>query len=125
MTDATHPSRNTAWQAIDQSKRIDRFVRRACFAAWGAAFLAVIAYAALVIAQIVQMFRFVGVGAASNLSALGLATPLIIVVGVISLLVATLTTVGIFMRQRTASLAEIQLRLAALEDMLTARDGGA
>jgi len=37
------------------------------------------------------------------------------------LLIAALSTVGVFLRQRTASLAEIQLRLAALEDMLGAR----
>ena len=124
MTGPTNPSNNAAWQAIDQSKRFDRFVRRACIGAWSAAFIAVLAYAVLVVAQMVQMFRLAGVGAVSNLGALAIVTPLIIVVGVISLLIATLTTVGIFMRQRTASLAEIQLRLAALEDML-ANDGSA
>jgi hypothetical protein len=36
----------------------------------------------------------------------------------LSLLVAGLSTVGIFLRLRTARLAEIQLRLAALEEML-------
>jgi hypothetical protein len=49
------------------------------------------------------------------------ALPLIVVLGLLSLLIATLTTVGIFLRLRTASLAEIQLRLAALEDMLASR----
>ena len=42
-----------------------------------------------------------------------------IVLGVLSVLIATLSTVGMFLRQRTASLAEIQLRLAALEELLT------
>ena len=37
----------------------------------------------------------------------------------LSLLVAVLSTVGVFLRFRTASLAEIQLRLAAVEQMLT------
>ena len=124
MTAPIHPSSNAAWEAIDQSKRFDRFIRRACIAGWTAAFIAVLAYAVLVIAQMVQMFRLAGVGAVSNIMTLAAATPLIIVVGVVSLLIATLTTVGIFMRQRTASLAEIQLRLAALEDML-AHDGSA
>ena len=39
-----------------------------------------------------------------------------------STLIATLSTVGIFLRLRTASLQEIQLRLAALEAMLTRDD---
>ncbi len=124
MTQPTHSSSSTAWDAIEQGKRFDRFVRRACIAAWSVAFLAVAAYAALTIVQIVQMMRLADVGAATNIMTFAFATPLIIVVGVISLLIATLTTVGIFMRQRTASLAEIQLRLAALEDMLSQRDAG-
>ncbi|MGH7668649.1 MAG: hypothetical protein ACRENQ_04075 [Gemmatimonadaceae bacterium] len=118
MTGPINPSSNAAWQAIDQSKQFDRFVRRACIGAWTAAFIAVLVYAVLVVAQVVQMARMASVGVVGNLMTLAAATPLIFVVGVISLLIATLTTVGIFMRQRTASLAEIQLRLAALEDML-------
>jgi hypothetical protein len=39
----------------------------------------------------------------------------------VCLLVATLTTVGVFLRLRTSSLSEIQLRLSALEEMLAAR----
>jgi hypothetical protein len=38
-----------------------------------------------------------------------------------SVLIATLSTVAVFLRLRTSSLAETQLRLAALEDMLTAQ----
>ena len=46
------------------------------------------------------------------------AMPTVAVLGILSLLVATLSTVGIFLRLRTASLSEIQLRLAALEEMI-------
>ena len=38
--------------------------------------------------------------------------------GLVSVLIATLATVAVFLRLRTASLNEIQLRLAALEEML-------
>jgi hypothetical protein len=51
----------------------------------------------------------------------GAAMPGLIVLGLLSVLVATLSTIGVFLRLRTASLMEIQLRLAALEDMLGAR----
>jgi hypothetical protein len=47
--------------------------------------------------------------------------PLVAVIGFVSLLVAVLSTVGVFLRLRTASLSEIQLRLAALEGMLLKR----
>jgi hypothetical protein len=45
--------------------------------------------------------------------------PFITVVGIFSFLVAVLSTIGMFLRFRTASLAEIQTRLAAMEKMLT------
>jgi hypothetical protein len=41
------------------------------------------------------------------------------------LVVATLSTIGIFLRMRTATLSEIQLRLAALESMLAAEPDSA
>jgi hypothetical protein len=51
--------------------------------------------------------------------------PLLTVVGMLSALVATLSTIAIFLRLRTSSLSEIQLRLAALEDILSAESGRA
>jgi hypothetical protein len=38
-------------------------------------------------------------------------------------LIATVSTIGVFVRMRAASLHEIQLRLAALEDLLASRGG--
>lgn len=120
MTDTTHS--NSAWDAIEQSRRFDRFVRRACIAAWTGGFVVVLAYAALVVAQIVNMLKLAAIGGFMTIAALEIAKPLLIMVGVLCVLIATLTTVGIFMRQRAASLAEIQLRLAALEDMLVGQN---
>ncbi|HJP57674.1 MAG TPA: hypothetical protein VJ847_11690, partial [Gemmatimonadales bacterium] len=51
------------------------------------------------------------------------AVPLVAVLGVLSLLVAVLATVAIFLRLRTASLVEIQARLAALEAMVAGEQG--
>jgi hypothetical protein len=45
--------------------------------------------------------------------------PLIYVVGVLSFLVAVLSTIAVLLRFRTASLADIQARIAAIEHMLT------
>jgi hypothetical protein len=43
---------------------------------------------------------------------------LFVVVGTTSLLMALVSTAALFLRQRTASLADIQLRLATLEALL-------
>ena len=51
------------------------------------------------------------------ITVVGIATPFMSTLLVLSVLVAALSTVGVFLRFRSASLAEIQLRLAALEDM--------
>jgi len=61
------------------------------------------------------------VGALPWATVFAAAMPLVIVLGLLSVLVATLSTIGIFLRLRAASLAEIQLRLAALEDMIAAQ----
>jgi hypothetical protein len=45
----------------------------------------------------------------------------VISLGMLSVLIATVTTIGMFVRMRTASLHEIQLRLAALEELLAAK----
>ena len=79
-------------------------------------------YAAIVIARIMDMMRLTAVGMAPPSAAIEAALPLVTVLGLLSVLVATLCTIGIFLRLRTASLTEIQLRLAALEDMLRSGD---
>jgi hypothetical protein len=52
------------------------------------------------------------------------AMPFVWVVGAISLLVAVLSTAGVLLRFRAASLDEIRLRLAAVEQMLTDQTHG-
>jgi hypothetical protein len=110
---------------IEKEKRRDRFIRRVSFTAWTVTFLIAVVFTVLVGAQVAQMAKAARVGAAPWSEVFGTALPLVIVLGFLSLLVATLSTVGIFLRLRTASLAEIQLRLAALEEMLAARGDSA
>ena len=72
-------------------------------------------------AQVSHMMRLAAVGALPWGAVLGSAMPFLGVLWTLSLLVATLATVGVFLRLRTASLSEIQLRLAALEEMLSSQ----
>jgi hypothetical protein len=114
-----------AWAGIEDEKRRDRFLRRVCVAAWSVTFAITLAFTVMTGLQVYQMLRMFGVGAMPFLAVVGAATPLVIVLGFLALLIATLSTVGIFLRFRTASLAEIQLRLAALEDVLVSRGDSA
>jgi hypothetical protein len=71
--------------------------------------------------SVVEMTKAGLLGAVPWMTVMASAMPLIDVLWKLSLLVATLSTVGIFLRLRTASLTEIQLRLAALEEMIASR----
>ena len=121
MTTNPQASTDRVWAAIDQEKRRDRLIRRISVAAWTATFVLILLLALLVGVSEAQMIKAVLAGQLPWMTVLGIAMPLIIVLGIVSLLIATLSTVGIFLRMRTTTLSEIQLRLAALETMLSSR----
>jgi energy-coupling factor transporter transmembrane protein EcfT len=112
-----------AWALIEAEKRRDRFIRRLCIAAWTVTFILVLIFAVVVGSQLLQMMRAAAVGAVPTSAVWGSAMPLLGVLWTLSLLVAALSTVGVFLRFRTASLSEIQLRLATLEEMLASQGG--
>lgn len=106
------------WALIENEKRRDRFIRRVNIAAWTTTFLVVLIIAVLVGLQVAALARAHVLGMEPWSMVIASAMPLLDVLWKLSLLVAALSTVGIFLRLRTASLTEIQLRLAALEEML-------
>jgi cytochrome bd-type quinol oxidase subunit 2 len=108
-----------AWTQIDRERRLDKRLRRLSVIAWTFTLLVMLVLVLLTALE-VRIFWALGmVPWVINRTAM----PLLIVLVVLGALIATLATVGIFLRLRTASLMEIQLRLAALEQMLT-RDAG-
>jgi hypothetical protein len=121
MTNPNASAAEKAWAAIESERRRDTFLRGLSIAAWAVTLLIVLLFGWMVGIQVAEMWRAFNAGVVPWMTVVGSAMPLLIVVGFLSLLIATLATVGIFLRLRTASLTEIQLRLAALEDMLAAR----
>jgi hypothetical protein len=119
MSKPNDSASNRVWEAIESEKRRDRFVRRVSVIAWSVTGLLVIVLALMTGMQVYQMARGAMLGALPWMSVVGVAMPLVIVLGILSVIIATVATVGVFLRLRTASLTEIQLRLAALEDILT------
>ncbi len=109
---------DATWNAIDREKRRDAMVRRTSIAAWGVTFIALLFFAAIVVQRVLLIQRRVAYGIAATFELYESMLPLVAVVGVLAVLIATLSTVGIFLRLRTASLVEIQLRLANLEEVL-------
>jgi hypothetical protein len=125
MSATTVSASSNVWEAIDNEKRRDRFIRKVSVTSWTITFLLVVVLGAILVSETIFAAKTVmGVGMGWQL-ALPLLMPLVISLGVLSVLIATLSTVAIFLRLRTSSLNEIQLRLAALEDMIVARTDNA
>ncbi len=120
----TDAGNEKVWAEIEDDKRMDRFVRRVAVTAWTVTFVLVAVLGVEVAVTLVHAARLVSVGMINWSAVFNLMMPFIMVLGVISLLIAVLSTVGIFLRMRTTTLGEIQLRLAALEQMLAARGDG-
>jgi pheromone shutdown protein TraB len=114
-------SSDKTWELIENEKRRDRFIHRVNRMAWIATLVIVLLIVAMVTVQVIEMTKGALLGAVPWMTVMALAMPLIDVLWKLSLLIAALSTVGIFLRLRTASLTEIQLRLAALEQMLVSR----
>ena len=121
------PTAERAWAAIEDEKRRDRFLKRVSRVAWSVTFVILVAYTIMMGMQVAQVWKLMAVGAAGPgnlpfLAVIGAAMPLLIVLGLLAVLIATLSTIGMFLRMRTASLTEIQLRLAAIESIIAAQD---
>jgi hypothetical protein len=125
MSNTKPNASNSAWDAIENEKKRDRFIRKVCVVAWSIAGVMVALFAILTGIQVAELARGAFAGAIPWMSVAGVAMPFVISLGMLSVVIATVTTIGMFVRMRTASLHEIQLRLAALEDLLATRGGAA
>jgi hypothetical protein len=126
MSDIKNPGTTSeqAWAIIENEKRRDRFIRLVNIVAWTSTFLIAGIIATLVGVQVVELAKGGMLGALPWTSVVAAAMPFLDILWKLSLLIAALSTVGIFLRLRTASLTEIQLRLATLESMLASRESG-
>jgi predicted lysophospholipase L1 biosynthesis ABC-type transport system permease subunit len=110
------------WDAIENEKRRDRFLKRVSILAWTATFVLAALMTVVVGIGAAQFAKSAIAGQLPWMTVAGAMIPLFVALGGLSVLVATLSTLAMFFRLRTASLHEIQLRLAALEEMLAAQE---
>lgn len=106
------------WALIERERRLDRWIQRICGAAWFVTLALAGFYAILVVGQIREALERHRVGVVGPEAVVTAAVPLVVALGVLALLIAALSTVGVFLRFRTAALGDIQVRLASLERML-------
>ncbi len=127
MRHESSESQDAIWDLIEREKSRDRFLRRVGKTAWGTTFVALVIFSSTVVWDFSQMIRFYRMGAVRAETVVESIIPLVVAVGGLSLLIATLATIGVFLRLRTTSLTEIQLRLSGLEQMILdaqSKEGG-
>jgi hypothetical protein len=121
MDTANTSAARSAWNLVERERRRDRALRRVSVVAWMVTGVLVLALGVITGLEVAALMRRYRVGLIAGMDVVASVVPFVMVLGVLSVLVGTLSTVGIFLRLRTASLVDIQLRLAALEDMLAGR----
>jgi len=121
MTGSTSPEPRNSWAGIEKEKRRDRFIRRVCVTAWSVTIVVVLIFGVSMALLAVNMMKSGGFSGMGSMLLLSLGMRFLLVLGILAALIATLSTVGLFLRMRTATLGEIQMRLAALEQMLSSR----
>ena len=95
-------------------------IKRISRVTWGLTFLLLGVYLVYTLQNVQLMMQRYKAGVASYEMVTDSVTPFFITFGTIVLVVAILSTVGVFLRLRTASLLEIQQRLSHLENMFMA-----
>lgn len=109
-----------AWAVVEAEKKQNALLRRVSLVAWAMTFVLATIYAVLVVIEVVSLSKMM---LGRNLPLLDLVAgvmPMVSSLAVVTLLIAALGSVSIFLRMRTVTLNELQLRLAALEDVLVA-----
>lgn len=123
MSDSASEARSGegVWNMIRREERYDRFLRLAATLAWILTLGLLVTWGVMVASEVSQLQRLVEIGVAQQRDVFRATIPLIAAAGTVTLILAVLATIGIFIRMRAATLGEIQLRLAALEAMIAAR----
>lgn len=121
MNNPKETSSSSVWDAIENEKKRDRFIRKVSVVAWSVTGGLALVLTILVGIQVYELTLGALAGALPWMSVAGVVMPFVIALGMLTVLIATVSTIGVFVRMRTSSLHEIQLRLAALEEMIASR----
>ena len=110
---------------MEEEQRVDRRLHLAAKLGWSTAVVAVVIYGVFRIFAVVDFLRQLEAQAIPRgawFEAAQHLMPIVYALGALGLLGGVLATIGSFVRFRTANLAEIQLRLAAIEEALLDRE---
>ncbi|KYG78730.1 hypothetical protein [Roseivirga echinicomitans] len=121
MTKMNEQSKDAIWEMIDREKKKDVFVKRISKIGWTGTVVMLLFFLTITLIDLSRMVGLYGQGVVSRQSVINTVVPFAIVLGGLCLIIAILSTIGVFLRMRTTSLLEIQQRLANLEQMVVAK----
>ena len=121
MTKMNEQSKDAIWEMIDREKKKDLLIKRVSKVGWIGTVVMLLVFLTLTLIDLSRMVELYGKGLVSRESVINTIIPFAIVLGGLCLIIAILSTIGMFLRMRTTSLLEIQQRLASLEQMVVAK----
>ncbi len=107
------------WAMIDKEKKRDRKIKLISTIAWSITLAVLLIYLVFTSIDLAHALKVYHKGAVPFKFVLESIVPFLLITGGLGLIVAVLSTIGMFLRMRTTSLLEIQQRLANLEAMIT------
>ena len=119
MNTAENKSTEQVWDMIDREKARDRMIRRVSRVAWGVTMGVLLVFLVFTIIDITHTLQLYKSGVVASQAIWRTLVPFAIILGSVSLIIAILATIGVFLRLRTTSLLEVQQRLANLEQLIT------
>ena len=122
MKNVNETSNDQIWEQIENEKRRDAFIKKVSKIAWGVTIgilMVFLFFAVNDIARAVELYNKEVIAFATIFTT---AKPFLVTLGSVGLIIAILSTIGIFLRLRTASLLEIQQRLTNIEQMVVSQN---
>ncbi len=124
MNDSHQSMQNALREKIEMEKKTDHLIRRISKIAWGGTIFFIIVFIGFTGYEIFNLWGLYKAGFVPASSIFNELTPFLISLGGASFVVSIVSTIGVFLRLRTSTLSEIQVRLAALENILLDRAEG-
>lgn len=118
MTRINEKSKDAIWEMIDREKKKDVLIKRVSKIGWVGTVVMLLFFLTITLIDLSIMMERYDNGRVSRESVIDTVVPFAIVLGGLCLIIAILSTVGVFLRMRTTSLLEIQQRLTNLEQMV-------
>ncbi len=119
MNKVKESAKDHVWTVIEKEKKRDFMIKLISKIAWSITLLIVIGFLVITVFDFSKAMTQYHSGMVPYKFVIVTLEPFFLMLGGLSLLIAILATVGMFLRLRTTTLLEIQQRLANLEGMIT------